>query len=123
MTEKGGIVAPNTENAKISNTTGVDITLNVWAQGYGTKTWRNLRQRARRNGWPLLKQVMVDAIKKKIREDGIVHRNYSDGVLVIDLAPCGGHATYMTWADIPDHDVSCPCGDPTHWLIRYHDLR
>jgi len=71
-----------------------------------------------------MKQILVDSIKEYIRRYGDrVHFDYSLGVLVIDLDPCGGHATYKTWADIPDHDVPCPCGDPTHWLIRYRDLR
>ncbi len=35
------------------------------------------------------------------------------------VLPCGGSASYPTVNDIPRHDVPCPCGDPTHWLIKY----
>ena len=41
-------------------------------------------------------------------------------ILVIQM-PCGGRAEYKTDADIPDKSVPCPCGDPTHWLIRYEE--
>lgn len=125
MEDKAADVLVSTENAKIGQIIGVCCTLNqIPGSTDGTKYWKNLQQRARRNGWSMLKQVLVDAIKQKIRDEGgPVHRSYSGGVLVIDLDPCGGQAVYQTWDDIPDHDVPCPCGDRTHWLIRYHDLR
>ena len=40
--------------------------------------------------------------------------------LVIQMS-CGHQVTYKTKDDIPDTDVPCPCGDPTHWFIRYQD--
>ena len=121
MVENSGIIAIST---KIGSITGADITFDKKGLRGPSRDWQNLQQRARRNGWSIMKQVMVDALKQQIRlKGGIVHRKHPDGVLVIDLDPCGGHATYMTWADIPDHDVPCPCGNPTHWLIRYHDMR
>ena len=85
------------------------------------KQWRNLRQRARRHGYTVLKQVAVDYIKGFINSRGI-KRDKSVPVLVIELK-CGGKATYQTFGDIPDHDVPCPCGDPKHYLIKYQDLR
>ncbi len=33
----------------------------------------------------------------------------------------GYSATYQTEADLPYHSVPCPCGNPTHWLIKYED--
>ena len=83
---------------------------------------RNLQQRSRRNGYSLLKQVLVDAVKEQIRENGRLRRNY-DAVLEIELEGCGGKASYKTWDDIPDESIPCPCGNPNHWLIRYCDLR
>jgi hypothetical protein len=32
--------------------------------------------------------------------------------------PCGNQAVYA-FNEIPDHDVPCPCGDPTHWFVKY----
>ena len=30
--------------------------------------------------------------------------------------PCG---TTVSYRDIPDHDVPCPCGDKTHYIVKY----
>ncbi len=34
---------------------------------------------------------------------------------------CGGSESYQTAEDIPLVNVPCPCGDPTHWLLKYED--
>lgn len=86
------------------------------------REWRNLRRRSRRNGYGLLKQVLVDAIKEQIRGNGKLRRNY-EAALEVELKDCGGKASYKTWDDIPDESVPCPCGNPNHWLIQYKDLR
>jgi len=122
MEEQADKLLIDTKNMGNPTITGVDITFDIKSTCGPARDWKNLQQRARRNHWSIMKQVLVDALKQQIRLMGIVHRNYSAGVLVIDLV-CGSHATYMTWADIPDHDVPCPCGNPKHWLIRYHDMR
>ena len=32
---------------------------------------------------------------------------------------CGETVKYKRFKDIPDHDVMCPCGDPTHKILEY----
>jgi hypothetical protein len=83
-----------------------------------------LESRAKRNGYSILKQVLVDAIDKKIEEGRIEGIAYPkpDTYLSINM-PCGSHVEYKTPNDIPDEDVPCPCGDPKHWMIKYRDLR
>ncbi len=111
-----------TVNAKDATHTGVQIQLDGKSQG--DKEWRNLLRRARRNNYPLLKQVLVDYIKgfvKMARATG-TETPRPDVVLAIDLG-CGHSATYKTYDDIPETDVPCSCGNPKHWLIRYQDLR
>lgn len=81
------------------------------------KDWINLKRRATRNGYSLEKQVLVDAIKKEIRRRGPLKRRY-DIVLGLSLS-CGSGVSYKTWDDIPNKSVPCPCGNPTHWLIKY----
>jgi len=89
---------------------------------FDDKLWRNFKRRARRNGYILPKQALVDLIKHLNKRMGILHKNY---VLEVSLEPCGGRAEYKTWDDIPNKSAPCPCGNPTHWLIkyRYSDLR
>ncbi len=36
--------------------------------------------------------------------------------------PCGQRMEYEKEADIPVDSVHCPCGDPTHWIIRYEPV-
>ena len=117
-------IVSHTQSAmqEISKITAIEATLQVSANGHGTKEWRNLKQRARRNGYSLPKQLLVDTIKQQIKDKGILKRNYDD-VLVVEISNCGGSASYKTWDDIPDHDVPCPCGDPTHWLIKYERVK
>lgn len=35
--------------------------------------------------------------------------------------PCGATERYIAFDDLPWTSVPCPCGDPTHWMIRYTD--
>jgi len=39
------------------------------------------------------------------------------------VLPCGESITVRRMSDIPWHDVPCPCGDPTHWLVKYEVKR
>ena len=110
------------KDIKIGEIDVIKASISVIGNGYNTKEWRNLKQRARRNGYSLPKQALVDAIKKTIKESGTLHKKY-DYVLVAELEPCGGKAMFKTWDDIPNESVPCPCGDPIHWLIKYEDRR
>jgi len=38
------------------------------------------------------------------------------------IMPCGASISARTFDEIPDHDVPCPCGDPTHWLVKHEVL-
>ena len=35
---------------------------------------------------------------------------------------CNGKGGPWSLEDFPREDVPCPCGDPTHWLIKYDYL-
>jgi len=35
------------------------------------------------------------------------------------IMPCGVIVKYKSIEEIPDEDISCPCGDPNHWLVKY----
>ena len=35
--------------------------------------------------------------------------------------PCGSSITYPDVDDIPIRDVPCPCGNSTHWLVKYEN--
>ncbi len=35
--------------------------------------------------------------------------------------PCGHSITYPDIDDIPMVDVPCPCGNPTHFFVKYKD--
>lgn len=113
MTKQEAITIDTSEEATIS---AVDTRVVMGSASCNDKDWVNLKRRARRNGYSLPKQVLVDAIKRRIKKEGILRKNY-DAVLVVEL-PCGS-ASYKTWDDIPNESVPCPCGNPKHWLIRY----
>ena len=89
--------------------------------------FRNLRRRAKYNGYALTKQVLVDAVKRyvsdKKRQFPKVRFPKPDIVLSLTIDSCGSTVNYKTFDDIPSQDVPCPCGNPNHWMIRYRDLR
>ena len=35
--------------------------------------------------------------------------------------PCGYVIHWDGWQDIPREDTPCPCGDPSHWIVKYGD--
>ena len=35
--------------------------------------------------------------------------------------PCGHVIHWESWRDIPREDTPCPCGDPSHWIVKYGD--
>ena len=64
--------------------------------------------------WQAAKQSVVDMLKKQIGDRNV------DVVLSISM-PCGEKLEFKTFDDILVQelkDVPCPCGDPTHWLIK-----
>ncbi len=38
------------------------------------------------------------------------------------LGCAGGSVDYPTEVDVPHCSVSCPCGNPKHWLIKYVEV-
>lgn len=34
---------------------------------------------------------------------------------------CGTVVVYPTLSDIPEESVPCPCGDKSHWIIKYEE--
>ena len=76
-----------------------------------------LENRAKSNGYSLLKQILVDYISVAV--DAIGENKKLDYVLSITL-PCGS-VGYRTFDEIPETDVPCSCGN--HWFIQYRDLR
>ncbi len=44
---------------------------------------------------------------------------HPDAALLTITLVCGGSVSYQTEDDIPLVDVPCPCGDSTHWLLKY----
>lgn len=66
-------------------------------------------------------QVYADEILERARARGmnIGHPNFI--LLGVSMEPCGGRATYRTADDIPLVDTPCPCGDPSHWLVKWSE--
>jgi len=94
------------------------------AKGFASEEWQALENRAKQHGYSVVKQVLVDAIDKEIAKGREPGRLYPKLDIYLSISmPCGQHLKYRTPDDIPGHDVPCPCGDPTHWMIRYRDLR
>ena len=68
------------------------------------------------------RNVLIDTINEYI----LFHRGIlrSETYLRVSLSGdelgCPGCSVeYKTEADVPEHSVPCPCGNPKHWLIRY----
>ncbi len=81
------------------------------------REWLAFISRAKKNGYTLPKQAIVDRILRAILENGITE---NDEPLLTLIMPCGSKTEYQTFDDIPDKDTPCPCGDPTHWLTKYY---
>jgi len=72
------------------------------------------------------RKALIDGINAYIESDFFV-KNPDADYLHVELSGeqlgCeGGSATYKTEADIPEHSVPCPCGNPKHWLIKYEEI-
>jgi len=113
------------EIARVTTVIGIEAQVHVLdAKGLVSEEWQALENRAKQRGYSVAKQVLVDAVDKAITERQIGPGPYPKPDIYLSIAmPCGQHLKYRTPDDIPDHDVPCPCGDPTHWMIRYRDLR
>jgi hypothetical protein len=72
------------------------------------------------------RQVLVDEINARI-ESGWIRAHPEASYLFVslscpDLGCPGCSAEYKTEADVPEHSVPCPCGNPNHWLIKYEEV-
>lgn len=74
------------------------------------------------------RQILIncaDAFIEYLRDSNYdVPENVS--YLHIELFPkmsgcIGGSLDCKTRDDVPQHSVPCPCGNPTHWLIKYDE--
>ena len=78
----------------------------------------------------------MDTIKIVIAEGGKAERVYGVSIRAptaeyLDLArnafefpfavelPCGEVFQYESKDDLPDEDTPCPCGDESHWAVKY----
>jgi len=43
---------------------------------------------------------------------------YHDLPVVITVPVCGTQVIYKNKHCVPNMNIRCPCGDPSHWLIR-----
>ena len=75
--------------------------------------------------WALNRQVLIQGLKQWTEERVEEHPSALGGLvygapfLRVELAECGSGITYSTEVDVPEESVPCPCGNPTHWLIKY----
>jgi len=37
--------------------------------------------------------------------------------------PCGNEQRFDSFSDLPVEDISCPCGNPDHYIVRFIDNR
>jgi hypothetical protein len=61
--------------------------------------------------WAQDRQVLVDLLA------GIPEQAWGDMVM-----PCGTEIVSALNGEAPESDLPCPCGDPTHWLVKYGEL-
>lgn len=64
---------------------------------------------------PLLSKGLII---ERLHARDFKQRNPDRPVLTITM-PCGVCQEYSTYDDIPDVDIACPCGNPSHWIIKY----
>ena len=70
--------------------------------------------------WATNKQALVNHIRATVSPEFLAqHPDAPLLQITLVSADCRCHASYLTEDDIPEHSVSCPCGNPTHWLIKY----
>ena len=71
------------------------------------------------------RQALIDAINQHVDSsffDGVEGKSYLHVELSGEQLGCDGcSADYANEADVPYHSVPCPCGNPTHWLIKYDE--
>lgn len=71
------------------------------------------------------RKVLVDAINTQVDSKaftGEANSVYLRVELSDETRGCeGGSRDYQTEADVPEHSVPCPCGNPRHWLIKYDE--
>ncbi len=63
--------------------------------------------------------TLLEYLKGLCSQFGLKVPHLAGGPLLTIKLPCGSEARYDTEGDIPDVSVPCPCGNPTHWLIKY----
>ena len=72
------------------------------------------------------KAYTTDELWAMIKQSAVEKINELGGFPYIHIMPCGakleigGEPALML---LKIEDIPCPCGDPSHWLIRFIDLR
>ena len=64
--------------------------------------------------WATNRQRLIDCI---IDFTGCIHSD--DPIWLRIENPCGEVLEIVDVADIPFENISCTCGNPDHWFIRY----
>lgn len=66
------------------------------------------------------RQALIAAVRQKIEAAGLL---FSPDVPYLQLTrfECGAVVEYWSEEEVPATSVPCPCGDPSHWMIRYDD--
>ncbi len=116
----------DTISIKPNNVTICAVQVQLSGQGeLPCADFEETKRRTKITGYSILKQILVDAMDGKITDARYVSIDLPkpDVYLSLVIEPCGGSVQYATPDDIPEESVPCPCGDKTHWMIHYLDLR
>jgi len=63
---------------------------------------------------------LIKELKRVAAYIQIGHLAYNANKPILEcICPDGGYYAILTYADVPDHDVPCPCGNKKHWAIKY----
>ena len=66
--------------------------------------------------------TLVVALMISAENEGLLPKALApvEALLPIEITmPCGNVLKLTAIAELPAVDVPCPCGDPTHWLMKY----
>ena len=77
----------------------------------------------RSKGIPLerAQKALKQSILEEAQRRGDDIKNSELPFIKIEMS-CGSSVIYQEFGDIPTDDVPCPCGDSTHWLVRYEGI-
>lgn len=68
----------------------------------------------------------TDEVWNRVKEEAIKHIKEHGGFPASFEMPCEESFVFLTLGeimDLPIKDVPCPCGDKTHWSIRFSGVK